>query len=180
MPPERRFREAGFTLTELLVVLMLIGILTGVIVVEMQGTFANALLRSTSRQIMSGLSLASSRAISLNQPHSFEWTRAENKFTVRSQQKKRASAEQEEMPAESEKIDERITVELRDPSASDEQEAREEPDQTQRPNADMIYFYPDGTADAREIVLRDNNNAELVLRISPITGRVRVQEEEVR
>ena len=177
MPSQRRFREAGFTLTELLVVLMLIGILTGVIVVEMQGTFANALLRSTSRQIMSGLSLASSRAISLNQPHFFELSSADHKFTVRSQKNGRASAEAENGSTESEKIDERITVEIREPAEPTGQEPQDQPGETRRPKRDLIFFYPDGTADAREIVLRDNNNIEMVLRISPITGRVRVQDE---
>ena len=43
---------------------------------------------------------------------------------------------------------------------------------------DVIVFYPDGTADRREIVLRDSESAELVLRINPVTGRVRIAESE--
>jgi hypothetical protein len=156
---------------------MLIGIFTGVILVEMRGTFADALLRSTARQIMSGLSLASSRAISLNQPHFFELSSADHKFTVRSQQNRRASPEEEKESTESEKIDERVTVEIRDPAEPARQELQDQPGEPPPPKRDLIYFYPDGTADAREIVLRDNNNVELVLRISPITGRARVQEE---
>jgi type II secretion system protein H len=171
-------RDGGFTLAELLVVLLLIGIFTGIIIVEMRGTFTDALLRSSAREVMSGLSLAGSRAVSLNQSHSFELNRTERTFSVRSDQKGRGS-ENEDQSSETGEIDERITVEIRDPAEVTENEqpepSRDEPPQGGR---DVIRFYPDGTADAREIILRDNNNGELVLRINPITGRVRVQEEE--
>jgi type II secretion system protein H len=184
MVPNHRRWEQGFTLTELLVVLAVIGIFTGIMVAEMRGTFQEALLRSSARGLMSGLSLASTRAVSLNQAHLFELNRAENEFVVRAQARapKRGlgTAEEEDRAAETSEIDERITVEIRDPAAVLEEEpgvepavAREQP----RSERDTIRFYPDGTADAREIILRDNNNAELVLRVNPITGRVRVQEE---
>jgi type II secretion system protein H len=178
MRPERRFSQAGFTLTELLVVVTLIGIFAGVIVAEMRGTFADALLHSTARQMMSGLGLASSRAISLNQPYAFELSTADHKFTVRSKQNGRDSADEEKSP-ESGKIDERITVQIRDPDEPAEQEPRAEEPERPRMERDIIYFYPDGTADAREIVLRDKESVELVLRISPITGRVRVIEKSL-
>ena len=70
-------------MVERMVVLLLIGIFTGVMLAEMRGTFADALLRSGARDIMSGLSLASSKAISLNEAHLFEWNGAEKKFRVR-------------------------------------------------------------------------------------------------
>jgi type II secretion system protein H len=179
MRPHPQAREAAFTLTELLVVLLLIGIFTGIMLAEMRGTFEDALLRSGARDIMSGLSLASSRAITLNQPHAFEWDGGENQFTVRTRAKSRDSSESED-PVESKKIDERLTIEIRDPAEFGESEEAPNAPQPPRQQRDTIQFYPDSTADAREIILRDNNNGELVLRINPVTGRVRVQEEEPR
>ena len=42
--------------------------------------------------------------------------------------------------------------------------------------SEPIFFYPDGTADASEIVLRDRDGFRLALRINPVTARVRIIE----
>src|ERR1051325_9832699 len=55
--------RSGFTLIELMVVLVLIGIMTAMIVGEMRGTYEDALLRSTSRKMISVINLTQSRAI---------------------------------------------------------------------------------------------------------------------
>jgi len=61
--------KRAFTLIELMVVVVLIGIMTALIVPEMKGTYEEALLRSSSRELVNVLSLASSRAVSINQLH---------------------------------------------------------------------------------------------------------------
>ena len=86
-------RNAGFTLTELLVVLLLIGVFTGVMLAEMRGTYEDALLRSTARDLMSGLSVASSQAVSLNRQHHFELDTVNHTFSVRAQEEARAPAD---------------------------------------------------------------------------------------
>src|SRR5678815_2253418 len=59
-------RKLGFTLIELMVVIVLIAIMTAVILPEMKGTFEDALLRSTSRKLVDIFSLANSRAVAMN------------------------------------------------------------------------------------------------------------------
>ncbi len=57
----------AFTLMEMVVVVVVIGIISAMIIPEMKGTFDDALLRSTGRELMNVFSLASSRAVSFNQ-----------------------------------------------------------------------------------------------------------------
>jgi len=61
--------RSGFTLIEMMVVLVLIGILSAMILPEMKGTYGDALLRSSARDLVNVFSIASSRAVSLNQLH---------------------------------------------------------------------------------------------------------------
>ena len=60
-------RRLGFTLVELMVVIVLIGIMTAMIIPEMKGTYEDALLRSTSRELVSVFGVAGSRAVGVNQ-----------------------------------------------------------------------------------------------------------------
>ena len=53
----------AFTLIEMMVVVLLISVLTALIIPEMKGTFEDALLRTTSRQLLDAFALASSRAV---------------------------------------------------------------------------------------------------------------------
>jgi prepilin-type N-terminal cleavage/methylation domain-containing protein len=176
--------KAGFTLAELLIVLLLMAIFTGIALTEMRGSFDDALLRSSARDLMSGLGLASSRAVALNLPHAFLFDREKNEFSVQPKAKSpganREGESRLEEQSEIRKIDERITIEIRDPTQVPDSEAGELADEQppKQLERDVIHFFPDGTADRREIVLRDRNQAELLLRINPVTGRVRLEETE--
>ena len=80
--PPVQLRHRAFTLIELIVVVVIIAILSGVIVAEMGGTFQDALLRSSSRQLISVFSVASSRAISLNRLLRVRIDRATGRYAV--------------------------------------------------------------------------------------------------
>jgi Tfp pilus assembly protein FimT len=142
-----------------MVVIVIISIMTGVIVVEMSGTFHDALLRSTSRQLIDVFSLASSRAISLNRTQEVRFDRATGQYEVDTRQHgilmpvKTAGSEGS--------INSHILLRLEG----------EGPD-------DAIAFHPDGTADDRAIELRDPEGFGIALRINPITSRVQVLELE--
>lgn len=174
-----KYRHA-FTLVEMMVVVVIIGIMTAMIIPEMKGTFEDALLRSTGRDIINALSLASSRAISLNQPHRVELDPRTGKFIIES--RRRDDAHEEFVPlndvASSEgKLDTRISIEVRKP----DEIAPENPPINRTPEESLpeaIAFYPDGTADAAEIWLRDRAGFRLVLRLNPVTSRVQIIEPE--
>jgi prepilin-type N-terminal cleavage/methylation domain-containing protein len=155
-----RQRARGFTLIELMVVLALISIMSAVIVGEMGGTFHDALLRSTGRRLMSVFSLASSRAISLDRMHQVRFDRASGRYAVETRGRGGFVPVEAVGGAEG-AIDSHIVLRLRGEGLRD-----------------AIAFYPDGTADEREIELRDPEGFGLALRINPVTSRVQLIELE--
>jgi prepilin-type N-terminal cleavage/methylation domain-containing protein len=155
-------RAAGFTLIELMVVLALISIMSAVIVGEMGGTFHDALLRSTGRQLISVFSLASSRAISLERMHQVRFDRGTGRYAVETR-RRGEFVPVEAVGGSQGAIDSHIVMRLHGEGLND-----------------AISFYPDGTADGREIELRDPEGFGLALRINPITSRVQLIELERR
>ena len=163
-----------------MVVVVIIGIMTALIIPEMKGTFEDALLRSTGRDLVNTFSLASSRAISLNQPHRVELDTHTGKFLIESRARENAREEfapLKDVAGSDGKLDSRISIEVRKPDeiASENPEANRAPEEGL---PDAILFNPDGTADAAEIWLRDHAGFRLVLRLNPITSRVQVIEPE--
>jgi type II secretion system protein H len=164
--------RSGFTLVELMIVLVLIGIFSGLMLAEMRGTFEDALLRSTARKIISAANLASSEAVTVNKPCAVWITPGENQVKVQ--------LEAQSQTLENVSLDARITVSVREGLQAPSQDEAEPTERSMPPTLDKIVFFPDGTADNREILLRDRIGVELLLRIDPITGRIRALDNEVR
>ena len=186
-PSTARPHRRAFTLVEMLVVVSIIGILSAAIVAEMRGTFEDALLRATSRQLAAAFSAASSRAIAVNRPYRIRIDKAAHRFFL--QRSRRGSLEfypVRDIPAASGALDPRISLNVLRPEAYPSQEAGEAALETggsrgdleSRPQEDEVTFYPDGTAEARQIVLADRDGFRLALRIDPITSRVQIRKME--
>ncbi len=179
----------GFSLIELMVVVVLIGIMAAMIIPEMKGTYEDVLLRSASRELVAVCNTASSRAISLNQLLRVHLDKSTGKYAIeRKVNDRRIGAgfvPVRDVPGGEGKLDTRISIEIRKPG---EEVNRAEPDQRAVVNAqevprnqdrgEAIAFYPDGTADAAEILLQDREGFRLALRINPVTARVRIVELE--
>ncbi len=181
-------RGSGFTLIELMVVIVLIAIMTAVILPEMKGTFEEALLRSTGRELVTACHLAYSQAVSGNQLCRLHLDLQKGRYQL-----ERAAKEGEggghfaplrNVPGAEGELDKRIQIEIQPPeeessspessSQRERAEPRSEPDETDDQDASVISFFPDGTAARREIRLRDRDGFRLVLRINPTTARVKV------
>jgi type II secretion system protein H len=183
---QRRDYLSAFTLIELMVVIVLIGIMTAMILPEMKGTYEDALLRSTSRELVSVCSLASSHAVSVNQAHRLRLDQKTGHYSIEKRASDRGaegrSVSAREVPGGEGELDTRITIEIYK-SGDDATDAAEQESapvsgshaQSGRQD-DGITFYPDGTAEASEIVLRDRDGFRLALRINPVTARVRIIE----
>lgn len=171
-------RRAAFTLMELTVVVALIAILTALIVPEMRGTYEDARLRATGRELAEVLELAGSRAVSRNQPHCVQLNARTGQYVV--ERKIQVGGREEYVPLQdvagsAGRLDHRIGIEIRHPGpeAGSDAEAtaisggEEDPAEPGR-----IAFNPDGTADAVEILLRDAAGYSLQLRLNPVTARI--------
>lgn len=178
----------GFTLIELMVVIVLIGIMTAMIIPEMKGTYEDALLRSAARKLVDVFSLANSHAISVNQLHRVRLDRKNGRYfierTAREGEQGRGFVPGPEIPGGEGAIDNRISIEIlkaaEDSTDLIEQRTPSGPgDNSRNGQRDAtVSFYADGTADAQEIRLRDREGFGLALRINPITARVHIVELE--
>jgi type II secretion system protein H len=180
--PAGRKRALGFTLLELMVVVVVIGIVTAVILPAMKGTYEDALLRSTGRKLITVCSLAYSQAITGNRLHRVRLDAKNGRYAV----ERRASQGEpgvgfvpvRNVPGGEGDLDQRIALEFHRP----DEEPSAEPGGAippaeadgPKPSGDVILFYPDGTADEGEIQLRDREGFTLTLRMNPTTARLRI------
>ena len=175
---DRASHTSGFTLLELMIVVMIIGIMTAVIIPEMKGSFEDALLRSTSRKLVDLFSLANSRAVAMNRAQQVRLDSKNGRYFVESSGHNRGSdpalrrgPENMEGP-----IDNRITIEVLRPEQSVEEPGSGAPVETSAKQGEVIRFYADGTADPTRFILRDRAGFRVGLEINPITARVFVTE----
>ena len=179
-------KQTGFTLLELMVVIALIGIMTAMVIPEMKGTFEEALLRSTARELVNAFNLGYSQAVTLNQIHRVRLDRKNGRYFVEKKAEEKGSGfiPVGDLPGGEGKLDTRISIEIRrageTPAAAPEPEAPlvSQDDSRIRNGDEPIVFYPDGTADSGEVRLRDREGFRLALRINPITARVDIVELE--
>lgn len=178
-------RNSAFTLIELMVVIVLVAIMTALIIPEMKGTFQDALLRSSGRQLIEVFNLANSRAVSLNQIQRVRLDAKAGRYSIEQKTGPNSSdglSPVRDISGGTGTLDERISLLMRKGSPS----ASRSPDEADAPAAseqdaslDMlntVSFYPDGTAEAAELQLRDQSGLRLTLRINPITARVQIVE----
>ena len=176
--------KGGFTLIELLVVIALIGIATALILPDMTGIFEDVLLRSTARDLVSACGLASSQAVTLNQAHRVRLDLNNGRYLIErvSSQADRGSrfVPVDDAPGTRGELDRRIKVEMHrlneDQNGAPNEQAGPQDPQARPSQGDLMTFYPDGTADGEEILLKDREGFGLVLRVDATTSRVRVRE----
>jgi type II secretion system protein H len=177
-PSENSLRaRRGFTLMEMMVVLVLIAILTAMIIPEMKGTFEDALLRSTGRELVNVIELASSRAISLNQTLRLQLDSASGRYEI-DRRSREVTTEDfvplKDVAGSKGQLDKRISVQIFE-SSGDSADAAGMEMPAANPEAGLV-FYPDGTADGATVLLKDRAGFRLELRVSAITSRVTILE----
>jgi type II secretion system protein H len=180
--------QRGFTLIELMAVLVIIGIMTALIIPEMRGSYGDALLKSSARELMSVCNLASSQAIAANQSHRVRLDTVTGRYflekRVRGGSRDDNFVALRDLPGGEGTIDKRISIEVRAPDQETAGESTVQSSPASRDSAQSeqsfkaIGFYSDGTADATQIILSDRDGFRMALRINAITARVSALEME--
>ena len=172
-------KVSAFTLIELVIVIVIIGIAAAMIVPEMKGGYQDALLRSTSRELINVFSIASSRAVSLNQLHRVRIETGSGRYVIEKRTRETVQGDEykplNDVSEAQGTLDKRIAIQLHNLDDTQSGGAVAQSSQSQ-PNSDTICFYSDGTADAAELLLRDRQGYRMVVRINPITAHVKIQE----
>ena len=167
-----------------MVVVVLIGILSAMIIPEMKGGYQDALLRSTSRNLVNAFSIASSRAVSLNQLHRVRLDAKTGRYVIEKRTRETVQGDEfaplKDVSEAEGTLDTRISIQVRklQDSPADAPETAPGARAENGSAIDTISFNSDGTADAVELLLRDRDGFRLVLRINPITSRVKLLELE--
>ncbi len=179
--------KRGVTLVELIVVISVMAILSALIVPQFSGSYQGAMLGAAGREIAAVAALARSQAITTGRPHriAFEPESGRYRLEAPDPQGDRGGefAPTRGVPGSLGEIDGRIRIEIRARNAhrqaprSDETTRGDETprsDETMRSRTDAVLFRPDGTAEGRDIVLRDADGFALLIEIQPVTARVRI------
>lgn len=177
LQPRERVNLRAFTLIEMMVVVVLIGVLVALVIPEMKGTYDDAVLRSTARKFVDVFVLANSQAVAGNRKHLVRIDTQGRKFMLETSAAT-GGLQEVDITGSAGEFDDRIRVDVRNAALSEREGPPDQEVGKGERERGVIAFYPDGTADAGDVLLRDRAGFRLLLRINPATARVRVMEPE--
>jgi prepilin-type N-terminal cleavage/methylation domain-containing protein len=186
-------RGGAFTLVELMIVLTILAILGATIVPQFASTYQDVVLRAAGRELVAALNLSYSLAVSRQVRHRLLFDTASGRWRVESvvgesgESGAASYSPVTDVPRASGRIDPKVKVRIVEPADPLRPGSRETRSTAgARPAAEdrnrdrsasppeVILFRPDGTADPREIVLRDRAGFGIALRVDAVTARVRI------
>jgi prepilin-type N-terminal cleavage/methylation domain-containing protein len=170
----------GFSLLELLVVVALIAVLAGAVVPAFEGMHAEARVRAVARDLTLLLRLAASQAVTTGSAHRVRVDAAGERALLECRDEatpgSTAFAPVTGIPGTSRALPAGIDLEFAPAAGPPRRWRGARHTGGGEPAAATVCFYPDGTADARRLVLRDRRGFGFAFEIRSTTGRVRVEE----
>jgi type II secretory pathway pseudopilin PulG len=175
-----------------MVVIAVLGILTAMVIPSFGGTYRDALLRSCARGLAAAASLAHSQAVTTGSPCRLRLDAAQGRWWLEARRRDPASelgagggrsfAPLANVPGSEGRIPNGIAARVVRPMDGDSLPALDPLGPLARGAKEVatLDFRPDGTAEAQEIVLADEEGFTLAVRIHPATSRVQVVAAEGR
>src|SRR3569832_1357202 len=122
--------QKAFTLVELMVVMTVIAIVTSVMVLEMGGTYEDALLRTNARKLIDVCDSASNQAVATHQAQTLRIDAKSGRFSV--QPKAQALNESDAVIVQGE-LDPRIALVIREPQRNEESDSSNDGEAAETP-----------------------------------------------
>ena len=182
-------RSQAFTLIELMVVIVIIGVMGALIVPEMSGTFGDSKIKSSARKIIQAAGLAQSRAVSINHEHRLQFDTRNHRFSISRRVVDPNLGETfvpvNEISGSQGTWSDSVELTLRDPAVDPEEIplptwelsdplSMQSQSTTSEPES-FISFKADGSTSRKELVLKHSDGHGLVISILPATGRMSIQ-----
>ncbi len=179
--------NSGFTLVELMVVIVVLAVVAATVLPQFSGTRQTLLLQDCGRRIAASIQLARSQAITQGRRIRWRLNTSEKRYWLEAESDNVTGPgfeTLESIPGWKGEIPPTVNAQVMEDRAGDggESGAREAPPQANqgRPAAGggrglaEIVFEPDGTTERRQVVLHDTDGFALALRLNPLTSRLRV------
>jgi len=175
--PLKRRDTGGFTLLELIVVLIIIGVASALVVPRLVGGMGSLDVKAASGKVASSLRYARSQAVSQKVQYAAVFDLEHNRLTIMSPSEGTDEKEEDDagsseepqcMQGKTYDLPERVLFER--VSAGNEY-VKEEKSEA---GISRIVFYPSGGSDGGEIALANDHGRRYIVRVDIITGSVEV------
>ena len=163
---DRIWDRAGFTLFEMLVVLVIMSLSVALVVPRLAGSLTKMNARAAAGKIAGSLRYARSQAVVEQIPYRSDFDLIEHRLTVRPRRSNSANRIPAEVKSVSYELPDGIRLEI-DPEVAERIHAQGEY---------SIWFFPTGGSSGGGIIIRDEENRTFTLSVDLITGAVQLNE----
>jgi Tfp pilus assembly protein FimT len=162
-----------------MVVLAVLGILSALIVPQFGTSMEDSRLTAAGRELVSVMNLAYSQAVTKHAPCRLRIDREKSRYWLESPIAG-GFEPVDDVPGAAGSLDRKISVQVRASGGREAGAGRSAPAAPGKSAGDVetIAFRPDGTADPREVILRDGDGFGLSIEVHPITSRIRIDRLE--